>query len=490
MPVDLHETASICPKCKRKVQALLVEIDESVQIVRNCPEHGQFRDRYWESAEHYRWLMQYQTGVSRSFELDPTHDCTTHCGLCEMHNVETVIALIDVTNDCDLNCPVCLTNSGDNDYHYRPDLEQIRHMLQALRSTTQSTVGPTVAFTGGEPTLRDDLPELVKLAHEEGFSRTEVITNGIRIAQDLDYVMALRQAGLSQLGLQFDGMNDQVYQKLRGIPLLSVKLRAVENLRIAGQPTILAVCLARGVNDHQLGNIIEFAAQNRDIVEHVNVQTMAFTGRASELDVEEGRITPSEFAKLVEEQTKGIIKTVDFYPPSFVAPLPEFIEAYSGKPQIKFFVHPCCDLATYVLVNEDGSLTPVNDLLNVTGLLDTLKKGRQEILTRKGFSKRAYKILAPFTILKAIAGEIHSPVFRRMLFAGLGRKGYDPLSGLDDVLMITCANYMDVWNFDIEKAQSCGMHYLLPDGRRIPFCCYNVLHRGIMERQFATSAQM
>lgn len=491
MSTKLRDTESICPKCHKIVRAQIVEIDGIVKMVKNCPQHGDFQDIYWGNAEHYSWIMQYQTAPLKLDDTSATQakDCAQSCGLCAEQNVKTVIAIIDVTNRCDLRCPICFTSSGDPEYLYEPSVEQIRGMLQNLRNRNKSPIGPTVAFSGGEPTLRDDIPELVKMAQEEGFPRTEVITDGIRIAEEPDYAMALSEAGLSQLGLQFDGLDDEIYLKLRGKPLLQTKLRAIENLRTANQPVILAMCLVKGINEHQIGDILRFAAQHKDIVEHVNVQTIAYAGRGAQFNPLEGRITPTEFIKLVEEQTGGDIKQTDFYPPAFAAPVPEFIEAYTEKPQIKFSVHPCCDMATYVLVNKDGSFTPINKLFNITKLLDVLKGSTQKLLRKKGLSKKLYRLIAPFTVLKVIAGQIKSPIFKDLFFSALKNKGYDPLAGLKDVLMITCANYMDAWNFDLDKAHGCSMHYLLPDGSAIPFCCYNLLHRTRMESIFGTLVQ-
>ncbi len=109
--------------------------------------------------------------------------CPFDCGICSNHLTGTLLANIDLTNRCNMACPICFADAGGR--VYEPTLDQVRAMMQVLRSE-EPVPCPAVQFSGGEPTVRDDLPEIVAMAKQMGFSQIQLATNGLRLAASLD----------------------------------------------------------------------------------------------------------------------------------------------------------------------------------------------------------------------------------------------------------------------------------------------------------------
>ncbi|GAI15950.1 unnamed protein product, partial [marine sediment metagenome] len=323
--------------------------------------------------------------------------CPFDCGICPHHKSHTVLGIIDVTNRCNLKCPICFANAATTGYVYEPTFEQIKEMLRNLRAN-RPTATPAIQFSGGEPTLRDDLPDIVHAAKEAGFGEIEVNTNGIRLAKDMDFVKRLREAGACTIYLQFDGVTPEPTIKARGADILHLKFKAIENCRKVGNiGIVLVVTLVKGVNDDQLGDIIRFAAKNKDIVRCVNVQPVSFAGRISRKERKRWRITIPDFMKAVERQTGGQIKTSDFYPVPFTVPISRFTGMYVGEEFVRFTCHEHCGAATYLFV-EDGNIIPVTRFVNVEKLFGLLDKYATQ-LKKGGFAVKA-------RVLAKMVGEV------------------------------------------------------------------------------------
>ena len=201
--------------------------------------------------------------------------CPYDCGLCSNHRQKTCTAILEVTHRCDLRCPVCFASSGieaDPD----PDLDQITGILETVRDRAECC---PIQLSGGEPTLRNDLPQIVALARTLGFDHIQINTNGIRLAQDPDFGRALIDAGATVIYLQFDGLTSSVYSHIRGADLLSLKLKAIERCVELKIGVILVPTLVKNVNDSQIGAIIQFAKKWMPIVKGVHFQPMTFLGR-------------------------------------------------------------------------------------------------------------------------------------------------------------------------------------------------------------------
>ena len=382
-----------------------------------------------------------------------------------------ILGLIEVTDRCNLNCPICfrrLKNVDQDEVSNDLDFSEIIERLERLKRE-RPNIDPTVALTGGEPTLRDDLPDLIAKIHTMGFKRTEVMTNGIRLAKDVGYVKDLRRAGVSQIGLQFDGFNDKAYLLMRGKELAETKRRALDNLKSARQATILAACIMKGINDGEIGSIIDFAIHNKDFVEHVNFQSF-LRNQHNCYKFDLACIFDKEsIVSSIECQTNKRIRKEHFISPAVILPVPEFIEAVSKKPQKQYFplFHEDCNLTTYVYVTKNKTLIPVQEALDMEGLLKYLEKVTLD-LSNPGLVGKKTFLMAKLTF--NMFQLIKNRIFRKMLFSSILKKEFDPLANLKEVLMISCENYMGDHQFVYERNEKCGLFFLENEDIIRPFC--------------------
>ena len=485
----LKETKSLCPECMEVIEADVVEEDGKALIKKSCPKHGRFEDVYWSDVEMYRWAERFAhlgEGVENP-RTEKSRGCPFDCGICPNHKSHTILGIIDVTNRCNLRCPICFAYAGAAGYVYEPTFEQVKAMLANLRAN-RPVPAPAVQLSGGEPTLRDDLPDIVRAAKELGFHHVEVNTNGIRIAEEPRFAKRLLEAGLSTLYLQFDGVTPEPYKITRGKDIFEQKLKALENCRRVGiNSVVLVVTLVKGVNDHQLGDIIRFAIKNIDIVRCVNVQPVSFAGRISQKKLKKWRITIPDFVKAVEQQTDGQVAAADFYPVPCMVPITHFADAYMGKRFVELTCHEHCGVATYVFP-EVGRIIPITRFVDVERLFDLLDKYAAE-LRKGGFAAKA-KVLAK--IAKDMPAAIDTRKapkglnLLKILLKILSTGRYDALAEFHErALMIGCMHFMDPYNFCFDRVERCGIHYAVPDGRIIPFCTHNSIHRSAVEHKFS-----
>jgi len=213
----LKTTKSLCPECLSVIDAQIYEDGGVVYIGKTCEKHGKYDDVYWSDYELFKRAEKYDSiGQGPDNPQTAVKDgCPFDCGICPEHRSQTVLAIIDVTNSCNLRCPICFANAETAGYHYDPTKDQIRDMLKNLRSS--KPVPPNaLQFSGGEPTMREDLPDLIRMAKDEGFDHVEINTNGIRISKDLEFLKRIYEAGASTFYLQFDGTKPGPYIAARG----------------------------------------------------------------------------------------------------------------------------------------------------------------------------------------------------------------------------------------------------------------------------------
>ena len=480
----LKKTKSICPECYKVLEATIYEEEGRVYIRKECTEHGLFEDIYWSDSNEYKRAQKYAvmgenvnnpiTKIDRGHPFD--------CGLCPNHKSNPSLAIIDVTNRCNLRCPICFANASVSGYTYEPTKEQIGQMLRTLKAI--KPIPPTaLQYSGGEPTVRDDLPELIGMAKDIGFDHVEVNSNGIKFAESVNYCRSLLDAGVSTVYLQFDGVTSQVYEKMRGQDLLTTKLRALENCRQAGLDSVVLVpTIVKGVNDDQLGAIIEFAAKNFDIVRCINFQPVSITGRINRKQRKAMRITIPDCMKLIEEQMNGQIKSSDFYPIPVVVPVSRAIGALKGRKFPEFTVHEHCGMATFVLL-RDKKIIPITRYIDIDKFTASLNNVYDK-------ASKGQKRLAQVQLLTSSLRYIKFDLLKQLAGAVFGEASYDALGQfMREVLMIGMMHFQDPYNFDLERLERCGIHYAIPDGRIIPFCAMNTLYRATIEKEFSCSKE-
>ena len=476
-PLITRTVSSLCPVCLEVISARIFQEDEAVMIEKHCEEHGDFKDIYWSDAAIYRRFMRYQTDWMGLTDSPQAHQgCPFDCGLCKNHKTGTLLGIIDVTSRCNLSCPICFADAG-NELN-EPTISQIGAMMQALRDQMPVPC-PAIQFSGGEPTLRKDLCEIVSLARKMGFAQIQVATNGTMLAVRPDLYKDLVYNGLCTIYLQFDGVTPEPYKAIRGYDLLPTKLRAIDNLRAAGQHSIVLVpTLAKGINDDQVGDIVKFAFKNRDIVKGINYQPVSFTGRIDQEERAAKRITIPDVLALLEDQTNNEITRDDFYPIPFVKPISHLIEAETGISQPVFMAHPCCGAGTYIYC-QGGHMIPITRFLDVEGLMENV---RQRVADFDG--SRLGRLKMKGWILKDVPRFIDGAMvpdnlnLKKLILNVFIEGAREALIDFHTrFLFIGIMHFQDLYNMDLERLERCAIHYALPDGRLIPFCSYNSIHR-------------
>jgi uncharacterized radical SAM superfamily Fe-S cluster-containing enzyme len=486
----IKKTRSLCPTCNTVIDAEIAEEEGKIWLKRNCPEHGFFKNLYWSDPVMYHRFDRYNAvgnGIANPQNASATPDsCPTACGLCNNHRSQTLLANIDLTNRCNLDCDFCFANARACGFVYEPGFDEVVSMLKLLRAQ-RPVPAPAVQFSGGEPTMRDDLLDIIRMAKQMGFPQVQLASNGIKLANDPEYAQKLKDAGLNTVYLHFDGVSKETN------PYLKIHMKAVENLKNVRLGVVLVPTVIRGRNDHELGDIIRFAANNVSVIRGVNFQPVAFTGAASDDDIKKSRITIPDVLEKIEAQMSGILKKDDFYPVPCVLPFSDLVEAYTGKPQVRFTAHQHCGAATYIFVQENG-IVPVNRMVNVDAFFESITQMAETL--KKGGTINKYKAL-----LEGVK-NMHDSVrqgeqaatteFWKIIGKTLIGQNFEALREFHwNALFVGTMHFMDRYNYDLERVNRCCIHYATPDGRLIPFCTYNSgpVYREQVWKKFAKAPE-
>jgi hypothetical protein len=482
--------------------------NNEVKMTKTCGEHGEFEDLISTDIKDFlraEKFAQSGTGIQNPINYSEG-ECPTRCGLCYEHDSKTNLAIIDVTNRCNMKCPVCFANAGASGYIYEPSISQLDRMLAAAMKVNFPKGIHALQLSGGEPTVRNDLPDIVKLGKKHGINHITVDTNGLRIGdpeRGVEYLTEIKDAGVSTLYLQFDapiyeprlisrvptrdGSGREISQDTK-IKLAKYytqrQLNVVDNARKADfHSIVLVVTLQRGVNDNLMGSILNYAGKNSDVVRCVNFQPVSGAGRMDKSKMKEVRITHADVGNGIEEQTWGQIRADDLFPIPAEVPLAKFVELVKGKSDYydRFSTHVQCGRATMVYVKKEDDkvkFDPITRHMNAEKLYQSLNE-----------AKKSSRIVGT---LKGLAGFLrYTDLKLKKDMAPLLFKGsYEGASDfMKKVLMIGEMWFMDVYNFDFQRVNKCTIHYLLPDerygARVIPFCTMNNFHRPTVERKLS-----
>ncbi len=473
-------TRSLCPECQRAVPGQLFAEDGKVWMGKTCPEHGDVKEIVFSNVELYlkleNWTFEEGEGIANPAVPDAV-SCPDDCGVCQMHTSHTGLANVDLTNRCDMTCPVCFANANQAGYIYEPPLDQIRQMLQQLRDM-RPVAARVVQFSGGEPTIYPWFVEAVAAAKEVGFSHVQVATNGKTFANVPGLAERAKAAGLHTLYLQFDGVSDDVYRRTRGEAVWEMKQRAVQRVREAGLKIVLVPTICRGVNDHQVGDILRYAIENIDVISGISYQPVAFTGRIAQKKREAMRYTLADLAMDIGEQT-GFTTLDDWYPTPCTTPVSRLVSALRGEKTTHLTCHPHCSVGTYLFVGQNGKATPITQFIDVEKMLTEFNNLAKK--TERARIKTFSKIAAFNSAHKYFRAE-RAPVglsFRRFLQTLEGFFDKERGRGEGDgtytfkTLMVAGMHFQDSYNYEIDRVQRCVIHYSAPDGKVYPFCAYN-----------------
>ena len=440
-PIIHEHTRSLCPQCRRLIDAELLVEEGRVVMRKVCPDHGPFAALISPDAEGYLSSLKYNKPGTPplEFNTEVKEGCPYDCGLCPDHQQHVCLALIEVNTGCNLACPTCFANAGPG---YNLTLDEVGFMLdQFVRTEADPEV---VQFSGGEPTLHPQLFTMIRMAREKGIRRVMVNTNGLRIAEDETWARRLGELK-PMVYLQFDGLEDETYVTLRGEPLLQKKLAALDRLAELDLPTILVAAVERGVNEHEVGALVRFGLEH-PAVRGVNFQPVTHTGRHSPFDPMD-RVTIPEVVDRIQEQTEGLFVKSDF------VPVP--------------CCHPGCQSITYAYV-EDGQVTPLPRVLNVDDYLDYITNRAWPELSEEEVRHALEGLWSSSAVpgTDEVASQFACAVCNLDLSISMGDLA-------KRIFAVSIKDFMDAYTFDVKKVMKCCVEMITPDGRMVPFCTYN-----------------
>jgi uncharacterized radical SAM superfamily Fe-S cluster-containing enzyme len=446
--IFLGTTRSLCPECRRLVDAKIIVRSGRVYFRKRCPEHGLVEDFVCSDVNYYdRHEFSQPARMPRAFSTGVDKGCPYDCGLCPEHEQHTCIGLIEVTSNCNLKCPMCFAESGPGGNHV--DFASFAQMVE--RYVQLEGVADVLQLSGGEPTLHPDIVRMVRHAYEQPIHAVMINTNGIRLAHDEDLVIQLAEMrDRLEVYLQFDGLEDRTYLGLRGEELLNTKLAAIAMLQKHDLRCTLVCTVDHNTNLHVVGRVLQFGLE-RPIVRGVSYQIATYCGRHLDPQDLERRVTMPDLVKAIVNQTDRLITEQDFYP------LP--------------CAHPNCHMMSY-LYRGGATPVPINRIIDVRKHLDLL--ANSVVYT----PARARQIVAKYLEDAGGCGcgpggcGPADPNLDEFVVKALAEK----ING-QEVFRVTLTAFLDVHNFDTRRVMKCCLAHILPSGHVVPFCAYNTLYR-------------
>lgn len=431
--IDITVTQSLCPHCLTRIPAERRTEGDTTFHVKNCPEHGEFRTPIWRGQPALPGWSRPKKPLHVGRHLaTQARGCPFDCGICPTHRQQSCTVLIEVTGRCNLACPFCFAAAGAQ---AGPDPSLVT--IEAWYRTALKQSGPhnIVQLSGGEATVRNDLPAIIALGRDLGFPFIQLNSNGLRLAADPDYAGELKRAGLFSVFLQFDGTADQIYRTIRGRALLAEKLRAIEHCSAAGLGVVLVPTLVTGVNTGNIGAILKLALELAPAVRGVHFQPASYFGRHPGPPAACDRFTLPELMRAIEEQTGGLMRSEHFSPPGCE--------------------HPLCSFHGNFLRLPDGGLQSLT-----RQAAECCGKDRPE-------NKGTGRAVSYVTQQWAAPAPATSCCDTNSLDAFLE-------DHRTNTFAVSAMAFQDVWNLDLERVQECCIHVVAPDRRMVPFCLYNL----------------
>ncbi len=438
---DAAERRAFCFVCRQSVPAEHVERDGALYLRQLCPRCGTREALVERDAALYRaWAAHRRPNRAPEQAQTPAaRGCPHDCGLCPNHRQKSCIALIEITTACDLACPVCYADAQSSGRH-RP-VAEVTRMLDACVASADGKP-EIVQISGGEPACHPQLLEILAAARARPFKCVMLNTNGLAIADG-----RLPAASLARLGpgvevhLQFDGLDDHVYQVLRGRPLLAQKQAALSALAAAGVPTTLVATVRTGVNLPQVGDLLRFAL-TAPAVRGLNLQCEAFFGRTPQAAASAARVTQTDVVRALERTAGDLLRADDFLPLS-------------------------CGLAcmAYLERHEQGWRP-------IPAVLGTLIQGNPLTATLEDIQREASQVCAcrGAELLRELAARLPPGLLQRS-------PGARSRFVQERFFHLSVISFLDAGNFDLDRASRECTHVVQSDGRKIPFSAFNALHR-------------
>jgi len=452
-------TNSVCSTCLRKVEAKVLLRDGKVFMQKWCPDHGVQRVLISTDADYYKLCRQFlKPGqMPLKFNTPVQFGCPYDCGLCTDHEQHSCLTLLEITDRCNLTCPICYSESSPHHGSHR-SMQQIEFMLD--RIVENEGQPDVVQISGGEPTIHPEFFRVLDLAKSRPIKHLMVNTNGLRIAQDPDFARQLKayMPGF-ELYLQWDSTRPAALRELRGADLTSVRQTALARLNEHNISTTLVVTLKKGLNDDEIGPIIDFAL-TQPCVRGVTFQPIQAAGRLDQFDPETDRLTLGEVRQKILAQSS----------------------VFSDKDVIPVPCHPDCLAMAYAL-KIGGSVIPLTRMIDPGALLT----GEGNTIIYEHDPRMKAEL---FRLFSTAASPQSTELSLRQLLCCLPKVEAPTNLTYDNIFRIIIMQFLDAHNFDVRSVKKTCVHIAHPDGRIIPFDTYNMFYRDAEKQETLTQLRV
>lgn len=438
-------TISLCPQCLKRIDAKIVFENKNVYMLKRCPEHGNSKVLIADDIEYYKNIRNYNKASETpyKFNTDTHYGCPYDCGLCPDHEQHSCLTIIEITDRCNLTCPTCYAGSSPTHGRHRT-LDEIKTMLDTIVANEKEP--DVVQISGGEPTLHPHFFEILDYAKTLPIKHIMLNTNGIEIAKNFEFAKRLKTyAPDFEIYLQFDSFKEEALISLRGANLKKIREKAIENLNALNLSTTLVVTLQKGLNDDEIGIIIDYALK-QPCIRGVTFQPTQIAGRLENFNEEKDRMTLTEVRRKILEQTQ-------LFTPDDLIPVP---------------CNPDALVMGYVL-KIDGNNIPLTRYINPTDLLDNSKNTivyeQDEVLHQKMF-----EIFSTGTSTDKASDKLNSLLCCLPFIEA-------PNLSYDNLFRIIIMQFIDAYNFDVRAIKKSCVHIVNKDYKIIPFETMNLFYR-------------
>lgn len=441
-------TLSLCTTCLKRVDAKIIFEGNDVYMLKRCPEHGPEKALIATDATYYKNIRNYakKSEIPLHFNTKTHYGCPYDCGLCPDHEQHSCLTIVEVTDRCNLACPVCYAESAPHHGRHRT-LEEIETMFDiVVRNEGQPDV---IQISGGEPTVHPQFFEILDMAKTKPVRHLMLNTNGIRIAKDREFVRKLATYMPDfEVYLQFDSFKKEVLETLRGEDLREVRKKALEHLNEFNLSTTLVITLQKGLNDDEIGDIIQYALQ-QPAVRGVTFQPIQVAGRIEDFDPKKHRITLTEVRQKILEQ----------------APL------FSEADIIPVPCNPDSLAMAYALKTPEG-VFPLTRFINPQDILDN---SRNTIVYEQDerLQEHMIQLFSTGNSVECATNELQSVM---CCLPPIDAPGL----GYQNLFRIIIMRFMDAYDFDVRAVKKSCVHIVGKNGKIIPFETMNLLYRKDM----------
>ena len=442
-------TLSICSTCLRRVDAKIIFGDGNVFMLKNCVEHGFEKVLIATDIEYYKNIRNYNKPgeIPLQFNTKTHFGCPYDCGLCQDHEQHSCLTVLEITDRCNLSCPTCYAMSSPH-YGRHRTIEEVEKMLDIIVANEGEP--DVVQISGGEPTIHPDFFAILDIAKKKPIKHLMVNTNGIRIAKDFEFAKQLSTyAPDFEIYLQFDSFKPEALKHLRGKDLTDVRTKALEHLNKLNLSTTLVVTLQKGLNDDEIGKIIEFALQ-QPCVRGVTFQPTQVAGRTENFNTLTDRLTLTEVRQNILNQT-------NIFSANDLIPVPCNPDA----------------LAMGYALKLNGNIFPMTRYIDPAALLD---KSRNTIVYEQDLAlhKQLIDIFSTGISVDKVTDN-----FNQLLCCLPNIKA--PGLTYNNLFRIIIMRFIDAYDFDVRAIKKSCVHIVHKDGRIIPFETMNLFYRDEKE---------